>query len=391
LVVWSGLAISFAGVLIVTYLWLQVIRIPGTSGIPVDLHFSSVLDALTAFLITVVAALIINRQPGNRLGWVILSIGYNLGLSAFSLGYAALSLVGLISPLPLTGWIAWISQVAWPVVYLGLSYLLLLFPAGVYQGPGWRLVGWSVTVVVGISMMLLAFGTPIVIYDIEVDNPLGGIAGDWIESLLTILFVVLLLAYLLEIIGLVLRYRRMSGKERQQMKWVLFALAILVSALLFSFITQTPFSSILLSFSAMSFPIALGISILRYRLWDVDLIIRKTLVYGLLTGALAFIYFGLVTLLQSLSASVLGNQSPVIIVLTTLVLAVVFNPLRTRIQNLIDQRFYRRKYDAQKALARFAEAARNETDIQCLNEALLEVVQETMQPEQLSIWLRKKG
>jgi hypothetical protein len=138
----------------------------------------------------------------------------------------------------------------------------------------------------------------------------------------------------------------------------------------------------------MGIPVAITVAILRYRLWDIDLIIRKTLVYGLLTVALALLYFGLVTLLQSLSASVFGLQSPVIIVLSTLAIAALFNPLRRRIQDVIDRRFYRKKYDAEAALARFAQAARNETDIQCLNEALLEVIQETVQPEEIRIWIK---
>jgi hypothetical protein len=209
----------------------------------------------------------------------------------------------------------------------------------------------------------------------------------------------------------VIRYRKASNAiQRQQTKVVVFGLAAwfilagLVGWLFWSIVLPdilpgldqknsarlvyeiigmriSGLGSILL---ASSFAIA----ILRYHLYDIDVIIRKTLVYALLTGALALLYFGLVTLLQALSASVLGLQSPVIIVLSTLVIAALFNTLRTRIQDLIDRRFYRRKYDAEKALAQFAMAARNETDIQCLNEALLEVVQETVQPERVSIWIR---
>jgi hypothetical protein len=202
------------------------------------------------------------------------------------------------------------------------------------------------------------------------------------------------------------RYRHTTAAlQRQQTKWVLFGftgifLGISVSTLpLVIFpVLQTPglpnliylLVEIPLAISCwMLFPVSLGLSILRYRLWDIDVIIRKTLVYGLLTVILGLVYFGAVTLAQSLFETVTGEQSPIAIVLSTLVIAALFTPLRRRVQNTIDRRFYRRKYNADKALAAFTLNVREEVDLEGLTRELLAVVDETMQPESVSVWLRE--
>jgi hypothetical protein len=141
--------------------------------------------------------------------------------------------------------------------------------------------------------------------------------------------------------------------------------------------------------TAIALPIGIGISILRYRLWDIDIIIRKTLVYAVLTALLALVYFGLVVLLQSIFETLSGQESPLVIVASTLVIAALFAPLRRRVQDLIDRRFYRRKYDAQQVLAQFADTVRDETDMDRLTAELQRAVQETLQPETVSIWLQR--
>ncbi len=200
------------------------------------------------------------------------------------------------------------------------------------------------------------------------------------------------------------RYRRVSTPlERQQTKWVVLSLALIPVYLLFQ-IVNTMFGGFSIEIStfidtslrflmALLIPLSIGVSILRYRLWDIEVIIRRTLVYGGLTATLAVVYFGSVVLLQSLfeavSARSAGSpRSPVVIVISTLIIAALFNPLRKRIQNDIDRRFFRRKYDAEVVVAAFSAGLREEVDLEDLQNQIVAVVQETLQPEQVSLWLK---
>jgi hypothetical protein len=191
--------------------------------------------------------------------------------------------------------------------------------------------------------------------------------------------------------------------QRQQTKWVLasIVLTLLIGALIIpeafepptgpdfgTPLIQATIRLLVLNAVTSLIPVAITISILFYRLWDIDVIVRKTLVYTVLSGLLALVYFGMVVLLQSVFDSVTGQQSPIAIVISTLLIAALFAPLRRRVQAAIDRRFYRKKYNAQQVLAQFAVTARDETDMEALTAELVHVVQETMQPEQISVWLK---
>ena len=192
------------------------------------------------------------------------------------------------------------------------------------------------------------------------------------------------------LILLILRYRRGAVIERQQIKWFAFAASIVFIGIVISLIL-TPLPEMvetMIGFSIYtSLLLGYAIAILRYNLWDIDLIIRRTLQYTLVTGLLALVYFGTILLLENLLVRITGQGSPIVIVISTLTIASLFNPVRIRAQEFIDRRFYRKKYDAEQALAQFAAIARDEVDIDRLTTSLLDVVEETVQPERSSLWI----
>lgn len=268
-----------------------------------------------------------------------------------------------------------LSVITWALWFI----IFYLFPDGRFV-PRW--MRWFAV------LLLLGFAIDIMFYR-------GDTPPTWLA-------VVLLPGIAIGLISQVYRYWRVSGPvERQQTKWVLFAILVLGFSLIIGMISilfpqldvDSPGALFLLIYTLVSslliliFPISIGFAILRYRLWDVDVIIRRTLVYSALSLLLGLVYFGMVTLLQNLFASITGEQSTPAIVLSTLAIAALFNPLRRRLQDLIDRRFYRKKYDAERTLAAFAKTAREATDLEALSAELLRVVQDTMQPIDVRLWV----
>jgi hypothetical protein len=195
-----------------------------------------------------------------------------------------------------------------------------------------------------------------------------------------------LVMVLLALVSQVSQYRTGTRIIRQQIKWVIFVVVLWAAGILVIFLPLgIPFEWIALVSPLI--PISIAVAILRYRLYDIDLIIRRTAVYGLLTGLLVMVYFGSVTLLQSLVSAVSGQASPLLIVLSTLLIAAIFSPLRRRVQDFIDRRFYRQKYNAELTLNHFAETARSEVDLESLAAELTGVIDETLQPSSVTLWL----
>ena len=335
----------------------------------------------------VLGALIASRQPRNPYGWVWLAFGSSLILQQAAHTYAAFARWvepgTLVAPQTIAQVFGLGNQVA-----LGLvPFLLLLFPTGRLPSRRWRPLAW-ISALSGVMITVLVF---------FFDNPdkVGGLV--LIAAAATVFAI--LATFVLSAISLAIRYRGSQGTERQQLKW--FALAAVFAAFVFAVGSVFSFElvlgetlwNLLNAASNVCLYAAVGIAILRYRLYDIDIIINRALVYGSLTASLLAVYFGCVTATQAVFRALTGQeqQPQLVVVASTLAIAALFNPLRRRIQAFIDRRFYRRKYDAAKTLATFSARLRDETDLDSLNAELLAVVRETMQPEHVSLWLPPSG
>jgi hypothetical protein len=349
---------------------------------------------LTETAAALVGGLVASRQPRNPVGWFIIGHALCFTLGEFTRQYAIYGALTQPGSLPFARAMAWPPYWAWlPGLILLFSFLPLYFPDGDLVSRRWRPVVWIAaflaTVVTAFAMLRSGSdetrGIP---------NPMGVEAAS-LGPLKSILDVVIpgawLILALVSVASLVTRFARSRGEERQQIKWFVFAMLLLVSYSLADvlFVNDLPVPLAIAGPVVFVTPyVAIAIAVLRYRLYDIDVVINRTLVYGALSVFLALVYFGGVTLLQSAFRALIGQESNLAIVGSTLIIAALFSPLRRRVQSFIDRRFYRRKYDASKTLEAFSARLRNETDLDRLGDELVSVARKTMQPEHISLWLR---
>ena len=343
------------------------------------------LLAFAAFM--AVGALIVANRPGNAIGWVFSAIALLAVTGALAeeyAGYAVWTRPGVLPGGVLAGWYAgW----AWyPTVALALVFTPLLFPDGRPPSPPWRLVAWLAVATTALFVGFAAVQPTIELDDGHmVDNPIG-VAGvtDPDDSLLNIALGLLVVA---AVVSLVVRFRRSRGEERLQLKWFTYAGAVLPVLLVGDLLPDTV-SNVLFALGITFPPVAAGIAVLRYRLYEIDRLINRTLVYGLLTTLLAGVYAGLVLVLGRLFGD-LGDRPPSWAVAgATLAVAALFQPARQRVQRLVDRRFNRARYDAARTVERFSARLRDQVDLDTLSAELLAVVDETVQPTRASLWLR---
>jgi hypothetical protein len=356
---------------------------------------------VTATIITptfaTLGALVVSRRPGNAIGWIFLAASVAFGAQFFSGQYATAALSPNGPTLPggaVAAWLSGLTQAA--AAFGGFLFLVLLFPTGRLLSPRWRVLAWASGLAVTASLVYLALAPgPIEAFP-SVRNPFG-IEAAAFELLGAIGLWTTLACLIAAILSLILRFYRSRGEERLQLKWFTYAATLGFSTIVVGNVLAPAalegrlLGTLVWTMAPLSLPVAAAIAILRYRLYDIDIIINRTLVYGSLTAMLVLVYISSVFSLQYVFRTLAGETSQLVIVASTLAIAALFNPLRRRIQSFIDRRFYRKKYDAQKTLEEFGSRLRDETDLDTLGDDLTSVVRETMQPEHVSLWLAPSG
>ncbi len=354
-------------------------------------------DTLVTVSFSIIGAIIASRLPANPLGWLFCVAACGAAVDHFSAEYALYALLAQPTSLPAGEALAWLASWAW-ILYCGcIALSLLLFPNGRPPSRRWRWLAWLSVILTIAGAVWVAFSPGVIGNLGSIRNPLGieGLPSGF-KPVQTIMLALLFVAALST---LVVRLRRARGIERQQIKWPAFTVVVVAGS---SFLSDTAISEaiglrwlewagyVIFIPALIGFPISIGIAIVRYRLYDIDILINRTLVYGALSATLALIYFGGVATTQAIFRALTGQQEQpqLAIVISTLLIAALFNPLRRRIQRFIDRRFYRRKYDARKTLEAFSAKLRDETDLDALSDDLVGVVKETMQPSRISLWQR---
>ncbi len=359
----------------------------------------NILSAVFLLIFAGMGALIASRRPRNPVGWLLCLVALLSLTGGLTLEYAYYGLVSHPGALPAAIWVVPLGGAARSAGWFYMLTLVpLYFPTGELLSPRWRWVVWIVAVATVASIAgaaLSPFGDFTDLRLMNIHNPLEiapSAVGDFLGESASLVLFLLVPACACSV---VLRFRRSRGIERQQLKWFVYAMAIgLIGGL--CLVATAWFNVNITSVSVwtlvtVGMPIAAGIAILRYRLYDIDIIIKRTLVYGSLTAILAALYFALVIGAQHVTQAFTGQrvgQQPVVIVLSTLLIAALFQPLRARLQRWMDRRFYRSRYNAAKTLAAFSATLRSELDPDELRGRLLGVVEETMRPTHVSLWLR---
>src|SRR5215218_8002717 len=322
-----------------------------------ETFFASAISVATLLPFSVVGAIVAARHPRNAIGWIFCGVSLVVGLNTLADGYADYWLASGFGIKSLAETAAWFSGCA------GIG--IVVFIAGIALEPG----------------PLEDF--PQIVNPYGVDSPIliVGIAGAIVGGI----------SMVASAVSLIVRMRRAGTVERQQIKWLAYGGAVVVGTIFasgFISIWSVPLSILIISVALLGLPIFTGIAILHYRLYDIDILINRTLVYGSLTIMLLLAYFGAVVELQRIFSPVVGGDNGLATVATTLAIAALFNPLRRRVQAFVDRRFYRNKYDARKTLEAFSARLRDETNLAIISDELVDVVKETMQPAHASLWLR---
>jgi hypothetical protein len=340
-----------------------------------------------------VGALVASRQPDNAMGWLFLGIGATTGLGMLAGAYAERWVAGDGGSRALGEAAAVYGSLSWiPFILVPCTFVLLLFPDGRLVSPRWRWVAWCAGGgIAGVVLVSAVAPGPLEDYP-TLDNPYG-VDGPLLDPLTGIAVALLLVGLVGSVASVIVRFRRAQGERRQQIKWLALAGAaaavIVPVAAAGSDLWGITATNVACMLAVLGLPLAAGVAILRYRLYDIDVVINRALVYGAVTASLAVAYLACVLLLQ-LVLSPLTADSGLAVAASTLAVAAMFRPARARAQAVVDRRFYRRRYDAAQTLASFSGRLRDELDLDALDADLRGVVIDAMQPAHVTLWLRRR-
>jgi hypothetical protein len=328
-----------------------------------------------------------SKRPGNRIGWLFLVAGLALGLNGFSNQYALHALVAAPGSWPAGRAVAWLFNVIWMIPVAMLAFVLLLFPTGHVRSRRWRRAGWFIggaftlanvwLVIAATRLWAHPFTSPFS----QAGSPVGAPVLDLMTAFL------ISTALLVSVAALVVRFAKSSGEERLQLKWCASAALLLVIVFVASIWLNSAAVNVLQSLAFLCLWTAIAIAVLKYRLYDIDRIITRTLAYAIITGLLVGVYAGLVLL----ATQVLMLTSPVAVAGSTLAAAAVFSPLRSRVQRAVDRRFNRARYDAEQMVAAFSARLKDAVDLDAVQADLAGVVQRALEPAHVSMWINSRG
>jgi hypothetical protein len=344
---------------------------------------------------SIIGVIIASRLPANPLGWLFCAAACFSAVAHLSAEYAIYALLVQPNSLPAGEVLAWLESWVW-ILAPGCTVLsLVLFPDGHLPSRRWRWFAWLSVLLTSAGVVWVAFSPGVIVGLGTIRNPLGieGVPSSANKPIQTVMLALVLVA---AVSTLVLRLRQARGIERLQIKWPAYTAVMAASGSVLTYAISEAIGSrwlewtgfVIFIVALVGFPISIAIAMVRYRLYDIDVIINRTLVYGALTSILVAVYLGGIVVLQRAFVALTGQKSTLAVVASTLLIAALFNPLRRHIQSFIDRRFYRRKYDARKTLEAFSAKLRDETNLEAVSDDLVGVVRETMQPSHISLWLR---
>jgi hypothetical protein len=381
-IVFGSLAVAATLILVPVSLWVTLTgpEIPGNTLI------NRVLFRLSPLTFGPVGLLIATRRRGNRIAWILIALGLAVAASAVA-GDAANAAVG-----PPAGFLALANTVGYVMLVALASALVLIYPDGRLPSRRWWPVGAAVALWFGLSAVSLTLGPSIPHGRGSIPNSIGvpGVLGQLAQLFSNVALVLMIPLVLGAVAAAIARWRRSVGIERQQLELFVYAASLLFLVLVLSASgLPGPWGEIT-NLAVLGLPVAIAVAVLRYRLYDIDVLINRTLVYGLTTGGIAAAFFGGIVVLQTLLRP-FTTGSEIAVAASTLLTVALFQPLRSRVQQAVDRRFYRSRYDAVRTLDAFAEELRDEVDLESVREHLLGAVSQTMSPAHASLWLRERA